>query len=287
MVNVVGDAMELQRDLGKLCEWADRWSMAFNADKCSVLTVTKKQRPLHFDYQIKGTSLEHVQHHPYLGVEFAGDLSWGPHLGKMIPKAQRTLNLLRRNLYGCSRGTKDMAYRTMVRPVLEYAACAWDPYHAKDINRLEAVQKKAARFVTGQHQRDVSVTLLQQQLQWRSLQERRLIARLAMFHKIQNGQAICDIPPQYQRCNSSSRESHPLQYTIPPTRVDSYLYSYFPRTTRLWNFPTAGSSAGRGYKSILQQSFDAGAMYVVPPKGRENRLRLGSTSRVVEVGPVY
>ena len=98
--------------------------MAFNADKCSVLTVTKRQEPLRFSYKIAGTPLDQVEHHPYLGVEIADDLGWGPHLDKMIPKAQRTLNLLRRNLYGCSKGTKDMAYRTMVRPVLEYAACA-------------------------------------------------------------------------------------------------------------------------------------------------------------------
>ena len=75
-------------------------------------------------------------------MELAQDLRWGPPLNKVIPKAQRTLNLLRRNLYNCSGETKDMAYRTMVRPVLEYAACAWDPYNAEQIQRMEAVQKR-------------------------------------------------------------------------------------------------------------------------------------------------
>ena len=61
-----------------------------------------RTQPLMFPYTIGGQQLQHVTHHPYLGIELTDDLSWGPHLEKMIPKAQRTLNLLRRNLSDCS-----------------------------------------------------------------------------------------------------------------------------------------------------------------------------------------
>ena len=178
----------------------------------------------------------------------------------------------------------------MVRPVLEYAACAWDPYHADHITRLEAVQRKAARFVTKQHRRDTSVTQLLEHLQWRSLQERRLQARLAMFYKIIHEQASCIIPPQYQRLNSSSRESHPLQFSAPRNRVDSFQYSYFPRTTKVWNILPQDAVQAQDvaqFKAILQQNFNSGSMYVIPPKSKTDRPRLGSTSRVTRVGPVY
>ena len=110
-----------------------------------------------------------------------------------------TLNLLRRYLHSCSEGTRDIAYKTMVRPILEYAAGAWDPYQDNDIKRLQAVQNKAARFVTGKYQREESVTDMLKHLQWRSLQQHRLTARLAMFHKIRNKKASCVIPPQFQQ----------------------------------------------------------------------------------------
>ena len=42
---------------------------------------------------------------------------------------------------------KNLAYLSLVRPHLEYAAAAWDPYIAKDIQQLERVQRRAARFV--------------------------------------------------------------------------------------------------------------------------------------------
>ena len=37
----------------------------------------------------------------------------------------------------------------MVRPTLEYAASAWDPYRAEDINSLDKVQRRGARYGPG------------------------------------------------------------------------------------------------------------------------------------------
>ena len=82
----------------------------------------KKTQPLMFPYTIRGQQLQHITHHPYHGNELADDLSWWPHLDKMSPKAQRTLNLLHQNLSDCPQNTKDVAYKTFVRPVPEYAS---------------------------------------------------------------------------------------------------------------------------------------------------------------------
>ena len=33
------DIMELQEDINKLVEWANKWQMSFNVDKCSVIHI--------------------------------------------------------------------------------------------------------------------------------------------------------------------------------------------------------------------------------------------------------
>ena len=33
------DIMELQEDIDKLVEWANKWQMSFNVDKCSVMHI--------------------------------------------------------------------------------------------------------------------------------------------------------------------------------------------------------------------------------------------------------
>ena len=243
-------------------------------------------------YKMFGHILEQVDHHPYLGVELSRGLNWGPHIDSVVPKAQRSLNFLRRNLSGCSSDTKANAYKSLVRPILEYGAAAWDPHLSTQINKIESVQRRAARFVTGTPlgDRDTSVTKLIDGLGWRTLQERRLVTRLTMLYRAVHHQTACYIPDYFHPMSSGTRASHEQQYSSPQVRVDAYKYSFFPRTIRVWNLLPAGAvvspSAG-AFRVAVQELFLSGSLYVVPPKGIFQRPRLGSTGIVSAVGPVY
>ena len=57
------------------------------------------------------------------------------------------LNLYYRNLHICSRGVKHSAYNMIVCPYLEYSSTCRNPYTKRNIDKLEAVQNRAARFV--------------------------------------------------------------------------------------------------------------------------------------------
>ena len=65
---------------------------------------------------------------------------------------------MRRNFWNCPREIKEITYKSIVRPKLEYASAAWDPYLKKDIAKVEKVQRKAARFCTGNYKQTASVT---------------------------------------------------------------------------------------------------------------------------------
>ena len=66
----------------------------------------------------------------------------------MSTNTNRTLGFLRRNLYRYPQDVKEAAYWGLVRPVLEYGSCVWDPQGVVLQQEIETVQNRAASFVT-------------------------------------------------------------------------------------------------------------------------------------------
>ena len=64
--------------------------------------------------------------------------------------------------------------------------CIWDLYRQGDIDKLNRIQRAAARFVTNNYQNKSSVTALIQGLGWTDLQTRRKNFRLTSLYKILN-----------------------------------------------------------------------------------------------------
>jgi hypothetical protein len=200
------------------------------------MEISLKRNPPHRDYLFCGQVLHKPSSHPYLGVQLDSKLNWGEHVANTVTKANRTLGFIRRNLWFCPEEVKSTAYTALVRPVLEYACCAWDPYRTVHINKLESVQRKAARFCSGDYKRESSVTQMLGNLEWDSLEARREKYRLAMLYKIQNGLVGIDKENYINiSSNAGKRRNHHQHIDIPFIKKDVYKNSFFPRTSRTWN----------------------------------------------------
>ena len=58
----------------------------------------------------------------YLGLTISDNFDWGQHISEITYKATTALGFPRRNLALAPRHTKEVAYKTYIRPQLEYAA---------------------------------------------------------------------------------------------------------------------------------------------------------------------
>jgi len=227
-----GDHMsQLQSDLTKLQAWQDRWLMEFNVSKCYIMRITNKKEPPTSTFSFCGQVLQEVTSHPYLGVELDSKLR-----NKIINKANKTLGFLRRNLWYCTEEVKTTAYEALVRPILEYSSVVWDPYYEKDIQKVEMIQRRAARFCVNDYGQQSSVTKMLAELEWDTLQTRRSNSRLHMMYKITNDLVGINkhlyITPAV---DSRSRHSHSKKLQELSCNTNVYKYSYFPRTIREWN----------------------------------------------------
>lgn len=255
-VRHINDSAGLQEDLNKLQEWEHKWLMKFNPEKCFTLRVTNKTKPINSDYSIHGCQLDPATDYlptakrklahnrapadkslpntaKYLGVYINSKLSWNHHVDAITKKARSTLWFLNRNTAHCSRDIKQYCYHTYVRPQLEYASTVWSPHTKANIDKLEMVQRNAARYVFQDFSRHSSPTAMMKELQWESLEQRRLIARLVMMYRIQYG--LIDIPASYTT-RSHSLRGHPVMLQQVRCRVKPYEASFFPAIVIPWNY---------------------------------------------------
>ena len=223
-------------------------------------------------------ALAEVKHHPYLGDELSDDLTWATHIGKVRGKANRSLNFISRNLYDCPQKVKETAYKSFVRPNLEYANFVWDLHLKKEITTLEKVQRKAAHFVTTDYSREKNVTNMLNELQWPTLKQCHFVTHQNLLWKAVNNQVAMSIPPHIKPSKSQSRGHNHIFINI-SARIDNYKYSFFPKTICCWNLlpPTiVQSNTTDQFTNSLSKKVHAGHICVREPKESVNRPPLGS-----------
>ena len=221
--------------LQKLQEWELDWNMEFNPGKCQVIRITRSRSPIPTQYSLHGQTLEVVASARYLGVDIANDLSWKPHISRITNNANKSLGFLRRNLKAKNPELRELTYKAIVRPQLEYAAPVWDPYIQEDIQRIEMVQRRAARWVLSDYSPYSSVSDMLGRLGWRTLEQRRADSRLVLFYKIVHGLVAIPLPTYVIPLNRYSWTTHPLAFRQLYARTDYYKYSFFPLAVVQWN----------------------------------------------------
>jgi len=106
------------------------------------------------------------------------------------------------------------------------------PHSKANIDKLEMVQQNVAKYVFQDVSRYSSPTAMMNQLEWITLEQRRLIARLVMMYGIQYG--LIDVTSDYTT-KSHSLRGHPVTLQQIRTRVKPYEASFFPATVTPWN----------------------------------------------------
>jgi hypothetical protein len=76
------------------------------------------------------------------------------------------LGFIKRNVKTNSIKTKELAYKTYVRPKVEYCSVVWDPWQKQQINKIEMIQRRAARYTLNQYSYQSSVSAMLQHLCW-------------------------------------------------------------------------------------------------------------------------
>ena len=189
----------------------------------------KKVPPITNPIIIKGSSLERVQHFKLLGVWISDDLTWDFHITKQCNRASTRFYFLKQlKRSGLPPEGLLTFYKTIIRPILEYACQVWHPGLTKEnAESLERIQKRVFNLIYP----DVPYSTVLETHQIESLEARRHQLCRKFFHNMsQDGSRLKNILPEESTYNHNVR--HPLKYPLPSIqnkrfRKDFVIYSLF------------------------------------------------------------
>ena len=135
----------------------------------------------------------------------------------------------------CTTQTQASCFKTLARPVLEYASPIWDPATEEHTATLEMVQRRAARRIYHDFSRTSSASRMVAKLKLEPLQARRKYSKVTMMYRIINDLVDITAPRGLLAPAGRSTRGHDAKLLVPFARTDVYKHSFFPSAIRLWN----------------------------------------------------
>ena len=207
--------------------------------------------------QINNQPLRHVTTAKYLGMFIDQNLKWDHHIDNMVSKISAKIGILRslRNVVPIN--TMKLLYNAIVQPHFDYADLVYDSTSETNKARLQKLQTRAARLITGSKAR-ASRNEMFKKLNWMSLQNRRNFHKCIQMYKCMNNLAP-DYLNNYFQTNQnihSHNTRNASQLRITRTNTE-YLHKRFTVSSqKLWNnLPThiQNNPTIGGFKNTLHQ----------------------------------
>ena len=144
------DSQGLQNDLNKLQAWAQMWQLRFNASKCKVMHLGKKNAERCYNMKDGpiNVTLGASTCEKDLGVHVDNKLKFNVQAEVAANKGNKILGIIRRSFTYLDRDIMTQLFKALVRPHLEYGNSVWSPFYKKDITVIENVQRRATKLIT-------------------------------------------------------------------------------------------------------------------------------------------
>ena len=209
--------------------------MSANALLCYLIKLKSPSS----DYRLGNVPLDIVQQTKYLGVLLQSDLKFSNHICDKVNKANRQVGMIKRALYNAPEAAKLLAYTSLCRPHVEYAASVWDPYLECLSHDIEMIQNKAVRFISNIKGRE-SVTEAREKLCLDTLVNRRKkIRHNLLLRLLSNEEHHRLLVNDYDELCSDNPDNTPttraMARGVPPTiyaKTSAYYNSFLPKTVR-------------------------------------------------------
>ena len=192
----------LNSDLAKISQWAWQWKLVFNPDitKQAVEVIFSNKAipsdplPLTFN----NIPVKRVLDTKHLGLILDSKINFKKHIDDKLGKANKGIGVMKQMKKWVDMRALETVYKLYIRPHLEYGDLVFNSHEIgkseifntfqdSDIIsfEIESIQYQAARIITGAWDKSNKGELYKL-LGWESMQDRRTMRKLVLFHQILN-----------------------------------------------------------------------------------------------------
>ncbi|XP_053398064.1 uncharacterized protein LOC128556576 [Mercenaria mercenaria] len=149
-----------QKVLEVIEKWSNEWGFTINPNKTLMLMVCRqpylkvlaKSNKVTPELKLCGKALEIAPTAKFLGMYFDQYLTWHHHINNLVNRCEKDINLLRLisgTNWGANKKTKLMLYNSLIMSKINYGSTAYASACKSQLKRLDVIQSKALRVVTG------------------------------------------------------------------------------------------------------------------------------------------
>ena len=197
-----------------------------------------------------------------LGVYTTQDLKQHKQVAELVKRANRILGMIKRAIT-CKNIPNIMSYyKTLVRPILDYASAVWNPYHKKDIEKLEKVQRRATKLI--REIRNLPYRDRLRRCKLMTLEERRRRYDLIEMFKVMKGIYKVDKEKLFE-LNTNQTRGHELKVKKNYSRLNIRKHFFTNRVVDDWNHlpaPAIEAETVLNFKKVIDPLF-YGGLYMV------------------------
>lgn len=165
----------VQKQLDRIVDYFNKWKIKINASKTELIIFSKKAdnlkrkklKDVNLNIKINNVTIKPKNYVKYLGAMLDKKLTFAQHIKYACENANKIkgilLPLLCRNSK-LSVKNKLILYKSMIKPILLYAAPVWSSTCQTNINRIKTIENKTLRMISNAAPR-TSNTKLHSQLQ--------------------------------------------------------------------------------------------------------------------------
>jgi hypothetical protein len=119
--------LHLNEDLKIVSKWMETNKLTLNVSKTKLMVIGGKQRSRlnSIELTINKELIDQVDKFKYLGIIINESLDWSDHIDNVQSKVAKRLGLLKRVKHLLPRQPRELVYKTVIQPVLEYEDIVW------------------------------------------------------------------------------------------------------------------------------------------------------------------